>query len=59
MKINNHEPITKRNDVNTDKYSTLLILKTLTDMIFYVSFAIFLKINIKKFINIFIDTLFK
>jgi len=37
MKINNHEPITKRNDVNTDKYSTLLILKNnkyVTDIIF-------------------------
>ena len=27
MKINNHKPITKRNEVNTDKYSTLLIVR--------------------------------
>jgi len=32
MKINNHKPITKRNEVNTDKYSTLLIVRKTASM---------------------------
>ena len=54
MKINNHEPITKRNDVNTGTYSQLLIVRKTASMklisFFDVSLEIFLKINVKKFI---------
>jgi len=32
MKINKGELITKRNDVNIDKYSTLLIVRKTTSM---------------------------
>jgi len=61
MKINNHEPITKRNDVTTDKYSvdSKKNSKYVLISFFHVSFEIVLKINIKNFINKCIDTLFQ